>query len=414
MYREQIIDNDLVNPPKFNPKDAGSSEIITPVPNLVLPDPVWRGAFKDYRTAMKDATEAPDAYHFSTLLVRAGAALGRRIWFDYGMRLYPNFYCVNFGPSGDRKTTAQRYFDDLGTDLVRKISGASSGEALADEFQDLPPGTPCVLSIEEFAELLRRGRWDGSTVLQFLTTCFDCPPRYQLKFRKNPVDLLEPTPSLLAGSTPDWFWQSARSTDFRGGFANRILYFTGKRKAAIPLPSVPDLKGVRATLDALSGIQGGSARLSPKATELWQRLYPTWEMAQDKRDPMLRVALERIPPYTLKTGMVYAAFEQTFPQITRDQLRAAILVGDFCAKCAAELLSLQNAGTNPTKELERRILDFVTQQPQKQAKKRQIYRALWRHYTCAEQFDRSFRALVRTGELCEQLGGKGSSLVSIP
>lgn len=409
--RERVIEyrNGVEVPPKAN-----GGTLADQADKLTLPAGVWRGVFDDYRKAMKEATEAPDVFHFSTLLVRAGAALGRRVWFSYGMKLYPNFYVVNFGPTGDRKTTAQRYFDHLGSAPVKVIRGAGSGEALADEFQNLEGATPCVIALEEFAELARRGRWEGATVLQFLTTCFDCPPRYELKFRKKPVCIEEPTPNLVAGTTPDWFWQSARLADFQGGFGNRILFFTGTRKAAIPFPCEPDLTMIAMKVDALEKVANGPARPSADARGLWEAFYRAWESAQQKRDPMLRVAVERIPAYVIKVAMVYGAFEGSLPEITRDQLGASVLVGDYCTNCAEELLSLQNSGTNPTKELERRILAFVTQAPSRQTTKREIYKALWRHYSDASQFDRSFRALVNAGELHAEPGPRGTWLVSIP
>jgi len=94
-------------------------------------------------------------------------------------------------------------------------------------------------------------------------------------------------------------------------------------------------------------------------------------------------------------------------------LTAAILVGRFGEKCIAELLSLQNAGTNPTKELERRILDFVRFQPGRTTLKRQVYKALWRHYSTAEGFNRAFESLVRAGELFTAPMPRGAVLVSL-
>lgn len=413
---QRIIDDELVTvpPEKPNGHAPADMETINPGDKLVMPDAAWRGVFAEYRAAMGDATEAADAFHFSTLLSRAGAALGRRVWFNYGMCLFPNFYIVNFGPTGDRKTTAQRYFEKLATTSVKTISGAGSGEALADEFQGLPPGTPCAFQLEEFSELLRRGRWEGSTVLQFLTTCFDCPSQYHQKFRKNPVSLIEPTPSLLAGTTPEWFWASARLADFQGGFGNRLLFFTGKRKTAIPLPSEPDLEGIRTRIDALAEAHQGNAHLAHDADELWKTFYSSWEAKQQKRDQMLQVTVERIPGYILKIAMVYAALERTLPEITNDQLKAAILAGNFCTQCAEELLSLQHAGTNRTKELEKRILAYVASQPNRQTTKRMIYRSLHRHYSNATEFEHSFRALVNAGELFAEAAGKGKWIVSIP
>lgn len=401
---------------ELSPKTNGGKDAPQPEqsPRLVLSDAAWRGVFSEYRKAMQHATEAPDEFHFSTLLIRAGATLGRRVWFKSGMKLYPNFNVVNFGETGDRKTTAQRYFEQLGSSRVKVISGAGSGEALADEFQKLSSGEPCLIFLEEFSELMRRARWEGSTVLPFLTECFDCPREYELKFRKNPVHIDQPTPNLLAGTTPDWFWQSVRPSDFHGGFGNRILFFTGTRKAPIPLPSEPDLSTISGKVDALANVPGGPARFGAEGARLWERFYRSWELKQEKRHPMLKVAIKRIPDYVLKVGVVYAAFEGTLPEITHDQLAAAMLVGDFGAKCAEELLSLQNAGTNPTKELERRIVAFVARQPGRQTTKRQVYKALWRHYSDASQFDRSFRALVSAGELFAEPGPRGSYTVSIP
>jgi hypothetical protein len=76
------------------------------------------------------------------------------------------------------------------------------------------------------------------------------------------------------------------------------------------------------------------------------------------------------------------------------------------------LLSLQHSGTNPRKELERRILAFVTGQPGREATKREIYKALWRHYADAEAFNRAFDSLVRAGELFTRSAGRGSVRVS--
>jgi hypothetical protein len=77
--------------PRPDGAEAEPSPELQTVSRLVLSDSAWRGVFDDYRHAMRAGTEATDAFHFSTLLVRAGMALGRRVWFYCGERLYPNF-----------------------------------------------------------------------------------------------------------------------------------------------------------------------------------------------------------------------------------------------------------------------------------------------------------------------------------
>jgi hypothetical protein len=99
--------------------------------------------------------------------------------------------------------------------------------------------------------------------------------------------------------------------------------------------------------------------------------------------------------------------------MTCDQLAASILVGRYGEDCAKELLSLQNCGTNPRKELERRILVLVNADPSGATTKRDIYKRLWRHYSDAEGFNRAFDSLVRAGELFTKVGRRASVLVSM-
>jgi hypothetical protein len=377
----------------------------------IFPQAAWRGVFGEYQHMMRQATEASDAFHFAALWARCAVALGRRVWFKYGMRLYPNVFIIGFGPTADRKTTAMRKIEELGNFKI--IHGGGSGEGLADEFSAAQPGEGFLIYVEEFSQILRPGRWEGATLIPFLTQTFDCPPKFEMKFRKSPVALEKPTPSLLAGATPDWFWRDFRVSDFQGGFGNRLFFVTGARKPPIPLPENPELAGLAAEVEKLSAIEPCEARFEPAARDLWETFYFAWDSERAKRDPLLAAATARTPAYILKLGVAYAGGERTLPHITKDQLAAAILVGTFGEKCIAELLSLQNAGTNPTKELERRILAFVHSQPGGTTTRHQVYKALWRHYSTAEGFNRALESLVRAGELFTSPMPRGTVLVSL-
>jgi hypothetical protein len=371
-----------------------------------FPEAAWRGLFAEYRAAMERATEASDAFHFAALWTRCAVALGRRVHFSYGMQLFANVYLVCFGPTGDRKTTATRLAAEIGSPF-KIVRGGGSGEGLADEFSGSEPGQGFLLYAEEFSQILRPGRWDGATLIPFLTQCFDCPLRYEMKFRKSPVELEQPTPSVLAGATPDWFWQDFRPRDFQGGFGNRLFFFAGARKPAMPLPESPKLETISCSVDGLAAIQPCEARFDAKARPLWEKFYRAWDAEESRRDPLLLAAVKRIPAYILKLAMLYAALEGTLPQVESGQLAAAILVGRYGENCTKELVSLQHTGTNPRKELERRILALVDAEPSRVITKREIYKRLWRHYPDAEAFNRAFDSLVRAGELFTQHEGRG-------
>jgi len=92
-----------------------------------FPDEAWRGIFDDYRKANALATEASDVFHFGSLWARGAVTLGRRVYFSYGMNLYPNVYVVCFGPTRDRKTTATRRAGNELGNSIKVISGGGSG-----------------------------------------------------------------------------------------------------------------------------------------------------------------------------------------------------------------------------------------------------------------------------------------------
>jgi hypothetical protein len=389
--------------------DAGAEENDHEIPPF--PRAAWRGLFRDYRVAMDQTTEAADAFHFAALWARVAVELGRRVQFSYGMPLYPNVFLVLYGPTGDKKTTAMRRVTDVGSPF-RTIRGGGSGEGLADCFADAEPDNGLLIYLEEFSQVLRVGKWTGATLLPFLTQCFDCPDRYEMKFRKSPISLERPTPSLLAGTTAEWFWQDFPARDFQGGWGNRIFFLTDVRKPAIALPKTSDLSTISQAVNELAAIKPIEARLSSSARALWHEFYTLWDEAEPQRGPLFTAAVKRIPGYILKLSMVYACCEGTLPEITLDQLSAAIQVGRYGEKCARNLLALQYGGTNRRKELERRIMGIVCRRADTVLTKHIIYKALWRHYGSAEEFNRAFDSLVRAGELFIKPGARGSIVVS--
>jgi hypothetical protein len=168
----------------------------------LFPEDAWRGPFQTHREAMIGTSEAPDTAHFSALWGLAAATLRRRASFYYAYPHFPNVYLVNFGNTGDSKTSAARQglrlLPDEGVKLLR---GVGSAEALGDWMQQPEEGPMMshLLFVEELATLLTRGGWERSTLLSFLTETFDAPDKYEIPFRKNPVLVQEPTPTLIAG-----------------------------------------------------------------------------------------------------------------------------------------------------------------------------------------------------------------------
>jgi hypothetical protein len=372
-----------------------------------FPAIAWRGAFADYRDAMKGTTEASDVTHFAAFWTAAAARLRRRCRFPYGMDLFPNVYLVVFGPTGDRKTTATRGALSLLPDgvPVKVLHGVGSGEGLGDWLSaESAVSVSHLLLLEELSELLARGKWDGATLLSFLTHVFDCPNRYELKFRKNPLNLTEPTLSFLACTTPALFWQHMREVDVHGGFGNRLLYLTGPVKEPIALPTKPDFHRLREAHTALARLDTLTPRevaLSPQGRALWAEFYAAWRKTE--LDQLAKAATERVPAYCLKLAMTYAALEGTLPTVTAEQLRAALVVGHYATKCA-ELLMSHNRQASAQGRCEH-IIRRVLQERTGWLSRRQLWQRVSGRFD-SWQFGKAVDRLVAAGEVEAQDGAR--------
>lgn len=301
-----------------------------------LPEAIWRGPFAEYRAAMDGVSEAADVVHFVALWVAAAVRLRRRIWFNYAYPLFPNVYAIVLGTTGDaKKTTGMRQQSGLLPAAgVKVLHGVGSGEALADWMQQSDETSPVshLVVLEEFAALMARARWDGSSLLAFLTQAFDAPAVIDIPFRKNPIHVVEPTPSLQAGSTPEWFWKVTRDDDITGGAINRVFLGAAAPKAPIPLPRRPHpapFARVVAALDQLADVIPTELYLQPDTEMVWSQFYLPWKTVLRNVDPLTAALGKRADVYAMKLAMIYAAFEKTLPFITPDQMTAATMIAGY-------------------------------------------------------------------------------------
>ena len=392
----------------FEPRAQTAAPEPMPEPEVIesdklpeFPEAAWRGIFADYRDAVKATTEASDVYHFGALWAAVAVLLGRKVSMFSGERIYPNVYLSLFGLTGDKKTTAQRQIIncDLVPSSIQIIRNLGSTEGLADCLKREDGADAVGLFFwEELTALLARGRWSGSTILEFITECFDCPPQWGLKYRKEPITITAPTPTILAGTTPEWFWKNARGDDFYGGFGNRFLYLTGRKKAPIPHPQEPNDGAMRKVKEALHRIETRSpvqAQFCSKAGLVWERFYVDWE--QRERTGLYSAAVKRIHVYVRKLAMAYAALEGTLPQISVEQLKAAITVCMYAAECARLLVEAQSAAVKPEGELERKFLEWVKRNEGQ--RKRHMQQTLSKVAGSCEVFNRTMLALVRADQI---------------
>jgi hypothetical protein len=265
--------------------------------------------------------------------------------------------------------------------------------------------TVALFRFDEVSSILHQGG-----VLEFLCKCFDCPAQAGFKYRKNPVTIHEPTPTVLTATTPTLFWSQARVNDFHTGFLNRFLFLTGKKGDPIsetPHPDEAKLVVVRDRLWELHNAakewaaRGASlaAELTPEARDAWDHFYRK-AFPGVRRPDLLAAATRRIPMYVIKLALCFAAAEDTLPYITGDQLIAAVGVGAYGEGCVQLLIDSRTAsGSDQIElELEAHFLDWLNRQPGGCAKYRYAQQTNSKRMS-AMQFHRVIGALVRAEQV---------------
>jgi hypothetical protein len=399
--------------PNVNGSPDGSTPAATgtakaaPVSAANFPEIGWRGSFAEYRAAMDNTTEASDVFHFATFWAVIATMLGREIHMWSGDTIYPNIYIGCYGDSGDKKTTAQRrvFSCQLLEDLpnIPIIQNAGSTEGFADRLM-AAGGGPYLLMWEEFSTFLSVARWSGSTILQFLTETYDCPPDWKRDFRKNKIELSCPTPTILTCTTPEWFWSYTKDGDFFGGFGNRFTFLSGPKKDPISDPvgvngeKIHHIKAqLRGLTQALALKPIRRARWSVQAEQRWRKFYCKFE--GQSRKGVLGAALKRTHVHVRKLSMVYAFLEDTFPEINDDQLQASIAVNMYAAQCVRNLIELQSQTpeSDRRREMEVKILAYV--QSHRGTRLRSVQQHICRLKGDSEFFHRVVKSLEHTDQI---------------
>jgi hypothetical protein len=364
-----------------------------------FPTSAWRGIFDIYRKANAGTTEASDVAHFCALWVAAAVTLGRGVWMYDGREIFANPYLAFMGPTGDKKTTAQRrtqtlLVDDHGVAILRNTG---SVQGMADAITARSRAGVSLLIPEELSVVYSEGHAEHSQLFEFLTETFDCGPRFEKNYRGSKVLITTPTPTVFACGTAAWFWRHARDEDFAGGLGNRFLHFDGPPKEPIPRPCRPDeelLNEVRKRVAALSGLSA-EALFTHKAGKLFDHFYSAFKKAEKKRPPLLADAVKRIPVYVRKLAMVYGGFEASVQEISEDQTQACIDVAEYAIGCAERLIDQKSSSGRhrSNSELEQKIIRWLSKRGGEGAK-RNLQQDL--SYACdAETLNRVLTSLVR-------------------
>lgn len=334
-----------------------------------MPDACFPPLIKAYVELFRPCTEAAFEYHAAGFVVAMGAVLGRSVWFNQGIPIFPNVYACLIGDSGrSRKSTAASF----ALSMVQRIDagltvceGLGSAEILIDmlaEADELPPPEKpayrrLLLYFDELANVIRKGQRENSVLLQTIVEAYDCKERMANQTRAKRVVAENPTLSILACSTPTWVKQFTTMSEVLGGFMNRFLFIDGEPGDPIPTPPVPSEMYMRKASEKFWE-HAYEYVSSPRSIEMDLDAKKRWTEFYDQRatlkpsSEMVANLFQRAHTNAIKVAMIYAV-SQGKTVIELPDIEAGIGVALYSSRVVTTMLA--DIGGSQKRRLEEAI-----------------------------------------------------------
>jgi hypothetical protein len=248
-------------------------------------------------------TEVPTFFRRWSMIVAAGAWIGRSAYFKHGdFTIYPNIYAMLLGAPGTRKSTAIK--------RAKKILKAAGYEYFAAEkitkekflldlagYDDEPDPdgfldmrltndcTECFIAADEFNDFF------GNNILDFVSllgVLWDYEGVYRSKIKNGvSVEIPEPTISILGGNTQTTFANTFPAEVMGQGFFSRMIAVYAeptRKKIAFPeATSDEDMQELVNHLHAMRSCCVGELEIGADAIALITKIYDTWKPIDDER-----------------------------------------------------------------------------------------------------------------------------------
>ena len=248
--------------------------------------------------------------------------------------LYPNLYVFLVGRSGVGKGIAIEYAEKLIADndiIVNKCALVNvTKQGLTDAMvkrsklpqSEIIHGSRVWLISKELINSLPAGPM-AMTFIQYMTDVFDgvIGESHDLTRTSGALLVKSPVVNWIAGTTPEWLFQSLDSTATSGGFFARAFVVWGEKELAEMYPSFPfDYDVVREHLaervSILSRLKSELV-MSPKARAY---LIEEWFPNRVEPDDEDKIAMfEREPQLIQKLSMLVCLSAQNFCKFVKDR-----------------------------------------------------------------------------------------------
>jgi len=281
-----------------------------------FPEAAWSGLFGQWRDIVAPCTEAAFEYLWAAFLLTTGLALGRNVWIENPRPLYPNFYVLLLGRSGDsRKSTvlwfAAELLRQIGED-VEILTGIVSTEGLFERLAKAKE-TKALGYADEFRALLSVAKRKGTQdILPKLNSLYYCPEREGIDRREKSTVVIRPFFSLITATPQEYVEDLLGHLEVAGGTINRFLIVSGDEqapKAIVTPPSSDAWESIAAPIRSIRDRWASSPQhmvLHPEAKELWKEFYVEWKTMRQGWKTRNANLSARTSEHILKISPVYS------------------------------------------------------------------------------------------------------------
>lgn len=364
-----------------------------------FPEVAWTGLFREWRDIVAPCTEAALENLWGAFLLAIGMVIGRNAWIESPWKVYPNFYLLLIGLTGNaRKSTVLRFVFELLNQLGEEfetLSGIVSTEGIFERLAK-KEGTRAIGYADEFRSLLSVAKRKGTQdILPKLNSLYQCPEREGIDRKEKSTVVVRPFFSLLTATSKEYVEDLIGNVELVGGTLNRFIIISGAEQEPKPIVKPPEphewerivtpLKAIR------TRIQSNPLKMAfdGKAEKFWCAWYLDWMKERQSGPVKVHQLTARTFEHIQKIALVYSVLAGE-DAIGQESLLTAINVGTWLERNSLRVFG--DVGLDYFSKAEKDVLDIL-RKTKKRMWRRDLQRLAFKKNINGEQFGRVLRAL---------------------
>lgn len=339
--------------------------------------------------------ESPEIFIDWDYLYAISSCLGRKVWLQEGLPIFPNEYVIIVAPPAVGKSLPARRLgeiisslqvskrkpngDEVVEDLVNVVPDCitlerlyevleKSGTAIRLPDKDKVPyfhTSVSFLLADEMGLLLKKSERTKDIIL-FLNAGYDCTSKFKYETKRNGINLVTNLCiSFFGCCTPTWMAENIAASYVDEGWSSRVIFVWGEEKRKLTPFYTFDasheqiLKELRTHFKQIATLVG-EVTFTPEAKEYLRHRYNSTNGYKEQRpnnDPKLDSYFSRRHLHFQKCCMLMHFAEYTSMTISLDTVKKA---DAFLGKTELNMnKALNSVSSNPTAKLAEEIMRAI-------------------------------------------------------